>query len=34
MAKWHPYLPLIVSTSADCTFKVYAAESFLKQCEF
>lgn len=30
-ARWHPFLPIIVTTSADCTFKIYATEYFLNE---
>lgn len=29
LAKWHPFFPIILSTSADCQCKVFASRSFI-----
>ena len=29
LAKWHPFFPLLISTSADGTVKVFASKTFL-----
>ena len=33
LAKWHPFFPIIATTSADSTFKVMASENFLRKYE-
>lgn len=29
LAKWHPFFPILLSTSADCQVKVFASRSFI-----